>query len=77
MGSETIVKTFEWPTPPEDIRHYRALGSICRQQAVLHPEASWTWLSQAEKWECLAEATIPAFAAVSPSVPVPPEREAA
>jgi len=56
-GSETIVRTLEWPTAPEDVRHYRALGSICRQQAVLHPEASWTWLSQAEKWEDLAEAT--------------------
>src|SRR5262245_47355884 len=57
-GSETIVKTLEWPTAPEDVRHYRALGSICRQQAVLHPEASWTWLSQAEKWEDLAEAAL-------------------
>ena len=50
------MKTLEWPTASEDVRHYRALGSICRQQAVLHPEASWTWLSQAEKWEDLAEA---------------------
>ena len=49
------MKTSVRPTTPEDVRHYRALGSICRQQAVLHPEASWTWLSQAEKWEDLAE----------------------
>jgi hypothetical protein len=61
QGSETIVKTLEWPTAPEDVRHYRALGSICRQQAVLHPEASWTWLSQAEKWEDLAEAATTAL----------------
>jgi hypothetical protein len=61
QGSETIVKTLEWPTASEDVRHYRALGSICRQQAVLHPEASWTWLSQAEKWEDLAEATTAAL----------------
>lgn len=50
------MKTPIWPTSPEDIRHYRALGSICRQQAVLHPEASWLWLSRAERWEDLAAA---------------------
>jgi hypothetical protein len=61
QGSETIVKTLEWPTSLEDVRHYRALGSICRQQAVLHPEASWTWLSQAEKWEDRAEAATSAL----------------
>ena len=55
------MKTLEWPTASEDVRHYRALGSICRQQAVLHPEASWTWLSQAEKWEDLAEAATSAL----------------
>jgi hypothetical protein len=63
QGSETIVKTLEWPIASEDVRHYRALGSICRQQAVLHPEASWTWLSQAEKWEDLAEAAAAEVAA--------------
>jgi hypothetical protein len=52
------MKDLVWPSAPEDIRHYRALGSLCRQQAVLHPEASWTWLSQAEKWEDLAEAAM-------------------
>lgn len=49
------------PVMQEDIRHYRALGSICRQQAVLHPEASWSWLSQAEKWESLAQAAAPSM----------------
>ena len=63
QGSETIVKTLAWPMASEDVRHYRALGSICRQQAVLHPEASWTWLSQAEKWEDLAEAAAAEVAA--------------
>ena len=53
-----MVNNVERPTAQEEIRHYRALGSICRQQAVLHPEASWTWLSQAEKWEDLAEAAV-------------------
>ena len=55
------MKNSIWPTSPEDIRHYRALGSICRQKAVLHPEANWFWLSQAERWEYLA-ATAPALA---------------
>ena len=71
------MKTFVWPTAPEDIRHYRALGSICRQQAVLHPEANWTWLSQAEKWESLAEASAPVVAAASVSATLVPTREAA
>jgi hypothetical protein len=34
------------------------MGLICRQQAVFHPEASWNWLSEAERWEDLAEAAI-------------------
>jgi hypothetical protein len=46
------------PAPQDDVRRYRELGSICRQQAVLHPEASWKWLSQAEKWEHLAEGAL-------------------
>jgi hypothetical protein len=37
-------------------RHYRSLGLICRQQAVFHPEASWKWLGEAERWENLAAA---------------------
>lgn len=57
-----MLKGVVWPVAQEDIRHYRALGSICRQQAVLHPEASWTWLSQAEKWESLAETAAPPLA---------------
>jgi hypothetical protein len=38
----------------ETALHYRSLGLICRQQAALHPEASWRWLSEAERWEELA-----------------------
>ena len=38
----------------ETALHYRSLGLICRQQAALHPEASWNWLSEAERWEDLA-----------------------
>jgi hypothetical protein len=38
----------------ETARYYRSLGLICRQQAILHPEASWNWLSEAERWEDMA-----------------------
>ena len=38
----------------ETARHYRSLGLICRQQAVRYPEASWNWLSEAQRWEDLA-----------------------
>jgi hypothetical protein len=34
----------------------RAMGSLCRQQAVFHPENSWKWLGEAERWEHLAHA---------------------
>ena len=40
------------------ILSYRAMGSLCRQQAVFHPENSWQWLGQAERWEHLADAEI-------------------
>jgi hypothetical protein len=36
------------------ILSYRAMGSLCRQQAVFHPENSWKWLGEAERWEHLA-----------------------
>lgn len=42
----------------KQILSYRAKGSLCRQQAVFHPEDSWKWLSEAERWENLAEAEI-------------------
>jgi hypothetical protein len=42
-------------TRPEKIAgHYHSLGLLCRQQAVRHPEASWRWLSEAERYEHLA-----------------------
>jgi hypothetical protein len=40
--------------PRDPASHYRAVALICRQQAVLHPEASWSWLSEAERLEYLA-----------------------
>jgi len=42
----------------ENVRHYRAMGSLCRQNAVLNPLNSWKLLGDAERWEHLAEAEI-------------------
>jgi hypothetical protein len=35
--------------------HYRALASLCRQQAAYNPTQSWHLLGQAERWENLAQ----------------------
>jgi hypothetical protein len=40
--------------PPESADDYRSLGLLCRQQAARHPEASWRWLSEAERYDHLA-----------------------
>ena len=40
---------------------YRALASLCRQQAAYRPEQSWKLLGQAERWEHLAASEIAAF----------------
>lgn len=37
---------------------YRALASLCRQQAAYNPSNSWHLLGQAERWEHLAETEI-------------------
>jgi hypothetical protein len=42
----------------EKVRRYRAMGSLCRQSAVLNPLHSWKLLGDAERWEHLAEAEI-------------------
>jgi hypothetical protein len=34
--------------------HYRALASLCRQQAAYNPDQSWRLLAQAKHWERLA-----------------------
>jgi hypothetical protein len=39
----------------EDIRRYRALALLCRQQAVFHPQDRWKWLGEAERFEHLAD----------------------
>jgi hypothetical protein len=44
----------------KNVREYRAIALLCRQQAVFHPQESWKWLGRAERWEHLAEAEISA-----------------
>ncbi len=52
----------------DKVRRYRALGSLCRQQAAYNPDQSWYLLSQAEKWEHLAEEELAAhFRACGPT----------
>jgi hypothetical protein len=45
------------------------MALLCRQQAAYHPEQSWKWLGQAERWEHLADASfvLRANAAQSPA----------
>jgi len=38
----------------KNVSRYRALGSLCRQQAAYNPAQSWQLLAQAEHWEHLA-----------------------
>jgi hypothetical protein len=45
----------------KNVRSYRAMALLCRQQAVFHPEKSWQYLGDAERWEHLAEAEISAL----------------
>jgi hypothetical protein len=42
----------------ENVRRYRALASLCRQQAAYRPLQSWDLLGQAEHFEHLAEAEL-------------------
>jgi hypothetical protein len=44
-----------WEAGMEKVRRYRALGSLCRQQAAYNPDQSWHLLGQAEQWEYLAD----------------------
>ena len=39
----------------ENVRRYRALASLCRQQAAYRPLQNWQLLGQAEHFEHLAE----------------------
>lgn len=42
----------------ENVKHYRAIALLCRQQAALRPEANWQWLAEAERYDHLADAEI-------------------
>jgi hypothetical protein len=42
----------------ENVRRSRAMGSLCRQSAVLNPLNSWKLLGDTERWEHLAEVEI-------------------
>ena len=48
------MKTKLKKSPQEAAHDFRSLALICRQQAAIHPETSWTWLSEAERFEHLA-----------------------
>jgi hypothetical protein len=54
----------------ENVRRYRALASLCRQQAAYRPLQSWDLLGQAEHFEYLAEVELKAhFDACNTLVP--------
>ncbi|MBR0995331.1 hypothetical protein JQ580_31935 [Bradyrhizobium japonicum] len=44
----------------ENVRRYRALASLCRQQAAYRPLQTWELLGQAEHFEHLAEVELKA-----------------
>lgn len=44
----------------ENVRRYRALASLCRQQAAYRPLQNWQLLGQAEHFEYLAEIALKA-----------------
>ncbi|MDD1526593.1 hypothetical protein C7U92_04530 [Bradyrhizobium sp. WBOS7] len=44
----------------ENVRRYRALASLCRQQAAYRPLQNWQLLGQAEHFEHLAEVELKA-----------------
>jgi hypothetical protein len=50
-------KSFE-EVAMKNASRYRALASLCRQQAAYKPDQSWHLLGQAERWEHLAEAEL-------------------
>lgn len=58
---------------PESAEDYRSMGLLCRQQAARHPEASWRWLSEAERYDHLA-ATTGRQEDIEPSKGVPDKR---
>ena len=43
-----------WEVAMKNVRRFRAMGSLCRQQAAYNPSQSWKLLAEAEYWEHLA-----------------------
>ena len=57
----------------ENARRCRAIALLCRQQASIHPQDSWKWLAQAERWKHLADARL----LLKAEAPKPVERDSA
>jgi hypothetical protein len=38
----------------KNVQRFRAMGSLCRQQAAYNPAQSWKLLADAEYWEHMA-----------------------
>lgn len=45
----------------QNVRRYRAIGSLYRQAAAFRPAQSWSLLRQAEEWEQLALMELEAY----------------
>jgi hypothetical protein len=39
----------------KNVSRFRAMGSLCRQQAAYNPDNRWKLLAEAEYWEHLAQ----------------------
>jgi hypothetical protein len=56
--SRDVFWSRRWEEIMENTQQCRAIALLCRQQASIHPQDSWKWLAQAERWEHLAEARL-------------------
>jgi hypothetical protein len=60
------------------VSRYRAMGSLCRQQAAYNPAQSWQLLAEAEHWEHLAAVEVSShFEECNPKESKAPELRAA
>jgi hypothetical protein len=48
------VDNKDWEVTMQKVRRFRAMGSLCRQQAAYNPAHSWKLLAEAEYWEHMA-----------------------
>jgi len=53
----------------ENVSRYRAMASLCRQQAAYRPLQSWQLLGQAERFEYLAQIELEARNVTTPADP--------